>query len=83
MPEYTAFKINPRYKGDLFVVDVETYEDGKLLWMDRYETTQLQDPDWPAALVKRKIENREGVKEMPNKITAGEIDLTGLAIGKK
>jgi hypothetical protein len=80
---FTAFKVNPRQEGKLFVVDVEIYQDGKLIETERYETSQPQGDDWPAELVKRRIENREGVKEMPSKITAGEIDLTGLSIGAK
>ena len=77
---YEAFKVNPRQEGKLFVVDVEIYENGKLIETERYETSQPQSDDWPAELVKRRIEHREGVKEMPSKIVAGEIDLSGMSI---
>lgn len=80
MAEYTAKKVNPRLEGKVFVVEVEIFENGKLVERERFETSQPQDDDWPAELVKRRIEAREGVKEMPAKIVAGEIDLSGLEV---
>lgn len=82
MAEWSAKKVNPRIEGKLFVVDVEIFEDGKLIERERFETSQPQDDDWPTELVKRRIEDRIAVKELPSKITAGEIDLSGLDLDK-
>lgn len=82
MAKFTALKVNPRQEGHLFVVDVEIYKNGKLIDTERFETSQPQADDWPAELVKRRIERREGLKEMSTKITAGEIDLSGLDLDK-
>lgn len=80
MATWTAEKVNPRIEGNVFIVDVELYKDGKLIETERYETTQPQDQDWPGELVKRRITNLEGVKELPTKIEAGSIDLSDLAL---
>jgi hypothetical protein len=70
---WTAKKVNPRIEGLVYRVNVEFYKDGVLDHMERYETTQSQPENWPAELVKRRIQHLEELETF--QVTAGDITL--------
>lgn len=72
---YSAKKVNPRIEDGVFKVDVEIYENDRLVKTERFETTQEQDADWPSEGVKAIIDRLKTVPTLVGKVTAGDVVL--------
>jgi hypothetical protein len=72
---WTARKVNPRKEGDLFKVDVEIRNDGEVVKIETFETSQSQPANWPAEGAKRLIENLKAVPQMVGKVEEGDIEI--------